>query len=143
MNTPGYPEYENALQGYLNQVQAWAQEGKELLKARKPLPPLPDRPGPLAHGHQQLVGTYNAMIHPLVPFAIRGAVWYQGESNNGEGMLYLDRTKALVLGWRAVWKQGEFPFYHVQLAPYNYTKKGPEVAPRPLACRARIASRPG
>jgi sialate O-acetylesterase len=84
---------------------------------------MPDRPGPLAHGHQQLVGTYNAMIHPLVPFAIRGAVWYQGESKNGEGMLYLDRMKALVGGWRSVWNQGEFPFYHVQLAPYNYSRK--------------------
>lgn len=127
MNTPGYPEHDNAMQGYLGQVQAWAVAGKDLVKARKPLPPLPDRPGPLAHGHQQLVGTYNAMIHPLVPFAIRGAVWYQGESNNGEGMLYLDRMKALIGGWRAVWKQGEFPFYHVQLAPYNYSRKGPEV----------------
>lgn len=126
MNTPGYPEYENAMQGYLNQVQAWAQTGKELVKAKKPLPPLPDRPGPLAHGHQQLVGTYNAMIHPLVPYAIRGAVWYQGESNNGEGMLYLDRMKALIGGWRAVWQQGEFPFYHVQLAPYNYSRKNPD-----------------
>lgn len=127
MNTPGYPEYDNAMQGYLSQVQAWATTGKDLVKARKPLPPLPDRPGPLAHGHQQLVGTYNAMIHPLVPFALRGAIWYQGESNNGEGMLYLDRMKALIGGWRAVWKQGDFPFYHVQLAPYNYSRKGPEV----------------
>ena len=81
----------------------------------------------LAHGSQNLHGLYNAMIHPIVPYAIRGAVWYQGESNNGEGMLYFDRMKALVGGWRAVWGQGEFPFYHVQIAPYNYTKKGPEV----------------
>lgn len=125
MNTPGYSDYEASLQNYLNQVQAWAQEGRELVKNRKPLPPLPDRPGPLAHGSQQLVGTYNAMIHPLVPFAIRGAVWYQGESNNGEGMLYTDRMQALIAGWRAVWQQGDFPFYHVQLAPFNYSRKSP------------------
>jgi sialate O-acetylesterase len=81
----------------------------------------------IPHGHQQLHGTYNAMIHPLVPFALRGAVWYQGESNNGEGMLYTDRMQALIGGWRAVWKQGDFPFYHIQLAPYNYTRKSPEV----------------
>ncbi len=81
----------------------------------------------LEHGSGKLHGLYNAMIHPIVPYAIRGAVWYQGESNNGEGMLYLDRTKALVGGWRAVWKQGDFPFYHVQIAPFNYSRKGPEV----------------
>jgi sialate O-acetylesterase len=79
------------------------------------------------HGSGKLHGLYNAMIHPIVPYAIRGAVWYQGESNNGEGMLYLDRMKALVSGWRAVWKQGDFPFYHVQIAPYNYTRKTPEI----------------
>jgi sialate O-acetylesterase len=81
----------------------------------------------MEHGSGKLIGLYNAMIHPIVPYAIRGAVWYQGESNNGEGMLYLDRMKALVGGWRAVWKQGDFPFYHVQIAPYNYSRKGPEV----------------
>jgi sialate O-acetylesterase len=127
MNTPGYPEHDGAMQGWLASVEQWARQSKELAKQKKPLPPKPDRPGPLAHGHQQLVGTYNAMIHPLVPYALRGAVWYQGESNNGEGMLYTDRMQALIGGWRAVWKQGDFPFYHVQLAPYNYTKKSPEV----------------
>jgi sialate O-acetylesterase len=56
----------------------------------------------------------------LVPFAIKGAIWYQGCSNNGEGMLYLEKTKALVNGWRKVWGQGDFVYYLVQLAPYNY-----------------------
>ena len=124
-NTPGYTEHEAALSSWLGNVEAWAREGRELMKRKLPLPPMPDRPGPLAHGHQQLVGTWNAMIRPLVPYAIRGAVWYQGESNNGEGMLYLDRMKALVGGWRAVWQQGDFPFHIVQLAPYNYSKKDP------------------
>ena len=62
---------------------------------------------------------YNAMIHPLVPYAIRGAIWYQGESNCGD-IRYADKTRALVQGWRSAWKQGEFPFYFVQLAPFNY-----------------------
>lgn len=66
---------------------------------------------------------YNGMIHPLVPFAIRGALWYQGEANNGEGMLYTEKMKALIQGWRTVWNQGDFPFYFVQLAPYRYTNQ--------------------
>ena len=70
---------------------------------------------------------YNAMIHPLVPYAIRGALWYQGESNNGEGMLYYEKKKALINGWRKVWNQGDFPFLFVQLAPYRYNS--PEKLP--------------
>ncbi len=69
---------------------------------------------------------YNANVYPLVPFAIRGALWYQGESNRGEGMLYAKKMQALIAGWRKVWGQGDFPFYFVQLAPYTY--QGSEVA---------------
>ncbi len=69
---------------------------------------------------QSALAIYNAMVHPLIPYAIRGALWYQGESNNGEGMLYFEKKKALIGGWRTLWGQGPFPFYFVQLAPYNY-----------------------
>ncbi|MGV3720572.1 MAG: sialate O-acetylesterase, partial [Actinomycetota bacterium] len=69
---------------------------------------------------QTSLALYNGMIHPLVPFAIRGALWYQGESNNGEGMLYYEKMKALVGGWRSVWNNPEMPFLFVQLAPYKY-----------------------
>jgi sialate O-acetylesterase len=64
---------------------------------------------------------YNAMIHPLVPYAIQGALWYQGESNNGEGMQYAEKMKALIGGWRKVWNRDHMPFYFVQLAPYRYS----------------------
>lgn len=70
--------------------------------------------------HQSPLALYNGMIHPLVPFAIRGAIWYQGESNNGEGMLYLEKMKALINGWRTVWSNPDMPFYYVQLAPFRY-----------------------
>jgi sialate O-acetylesterase len=65
-------------------------------------------------------GLYNSMIHPLIPFAIRGAIWYQGESNLADGMLYHEKMKALIGGWRKLWNQGDFPFYFVQLAPFRY-----------------------
>ena len=70
--------------------------------------------------HQSPLALYNGMIHPLAPFAIRGAIWYQGESNNGEGMLYHEKMKALIAGWRKVWQNDAMPFYYVQLAPYRY-----------------------
>ena len=66
---------------------------------------------------------YNAMIAPLKPFAMRGALWYQGESNcmdSNDGASYADKFEALIKGWRKVWAQGDFAFYYVQLAPYNY-----------------------
>ncbi len=63
---------------------------------------------------------YNGMVHGLVPFAIRGAIWYQGESNNGEGNLYHHKMNALIAGWRSKWGQGDFPFLYVQLAPFRY-----------------------
>ncbi|MFH1731851.1 MAG: sialate O-acetylesterase, partial [Planctomycetota bacterium] len=63
-------------------------------------------------------GMYNGMIAPLVPFAIRGAIWYQGEANAiyGNGFAYFDKTKALIEGWREAWGT-DFPFYFVQIAP--------------------------
>jgi len=69
---------------------------------------------------------FNGMIHPIVPFTIRGAIWYQGESNvnQGDGPLYAARMKALISGWRKAWGQGEFPFLFVQLAPWSGYKEG-------------------
>jgi sialate O-acetylesterase len=66
---------------------------------------------------------YNAMVAPLVPYGIRGGIWYQGEANVGQGMAYHDKMKALIGGWRKVWGQGDFGFYFVQLAPYGYTAR--------------------
>ena len=65
---------------------------------------------------------FNGMIHPLLPCAIRGAIWYQGESNGNEGESYLHKMRALVNGWRRAWDQGDFPFYFVQLP--NYVQHG-------------------
>jgi sialate O-acetylesterase len=63
---------------------------------------------------------YNNMIHPLVPFAIRGITWYQGENNHGDGMLYFDKMQALIQSWRNVFLRPDAPFYFVQIAPYRY-----------------------
>ncbi|MBI2441055.1 MAG: sialate O-acetylesterase [Lentisphaerae bacterium] len=63
---------------------------------------------------------YNAMIAPLVPFAIRGVLWYQGEANTfqNDGMKYFKKKKALIEAWRRAWGY-DFPFYFVQLAPFS------------------------
>jgi len=73
---------------------------------------------PVNHGTPTAL--YNAMIHPMVQYGIRGAIWYQGEANLSEGSVYTDKMRALIDSWRRVWGQGEFPFLFVQLAPYHY-----------------------
>jgi sialate O-acetylesterase len=66
---------------------------------------------------------YNSMIKPLVPFAIRGAIWYQGESNVGRAEQYAKLFPAMIADWRKSFGQGDFPFLFVQLAPYAYNKQ--------------------
>lgn len=61
---------------------------------------------------------YNGMIAPVKPFAVRGVIWYQGESNVSNGLAYFAKMKALIDGWRKVWGY-ELPFHFVQLAPWS------------------------
>ena len=68
---------------------------------------------------------YNGMLHCVVPFAIKGALWYQGESNGGEGDEYAAKMRALIGGWRKIWQQGDFPFYYVQLANWQEANQNP------------------
>lgn len=63
---------------------------------------------------------YNGMLHPIVGYAIRGAIWYQGEANRGEPEAYSALFDRMVREWRKNWGIGEFPFYYCQLAPFNY-----------------------
>ncbi|MDD7888082.1 sialate O-acetylesterase [Flavivirga sp. 57AJ16] len=62
---------------------------------------------------------YNAMIHPLVPYNIKGAIWYQGESNVGRAEQYKNLFPLMIKDWRKQWKS-DFPFYFVQIAPFTY-----------------------
>ena len=62
---------------------------------------------------------YNAMLYPLTNYTIKGAIWYQGESNAESAFLYRSLFPAMVKNWRSVWNQGDFPFYYVQIAPHK------------------------
>lgn len=100
--------------------------------AGKPAPknPLADRGQP--------TGLYNGMVHGLVPFGIRGAIWYQGEANRRDGALYEQKMHALIKGWRKVWGQGDFPFLYVQLAPFIYREPDPQMLPRIWEAQAAV-----
>jgi sialate O-acetylesterase len=114
--------HQQRLQQTLDQYEQWLQAARRAMVTKEVVPEVPAYPSDLLAPHdlQQATALYNGMIHPLEPFALRGAIWYQGEANMGEGMKYAERMKALVIGWRTVWNEGDFPFYFVQIAPYNY-----------------------
>jgi sialate O-acetylesterase len=94
---------------------------------------------------------YNAMIAPLAGFAVRGALWYQGESNlmgtnaDNDYLTYPEKMTALVGGWRQIWGEGNFPFYFVQIAPYKYAggrikrAVSPEMLPEFWTLQSRAA----
>jgi sialate O-acetylesterase len=76
-------------------------------------------------------GLYNGMIAPLVPYAIRGAIWYQGEANAGRAEQYQTLLPAMITDWRRAFNEGDFPFLIVQLA--NFTDKKSEPMDDPWA----------
>ena len=75
---------------------------------------------PASLGPKTPTTLYNGMISPLVPYTIRGAIWYQGEANTGNPEQYTRLFPAMIQNWREAWGQGDFPFYFVQIAPYDY-----------------------
>lgn len=125
-------EYKDGLGKYLDKLGAWMQATRQSIAAEDLITPMPEFPpdhvplGARGSPHGQPTTLYNAMIHPLVPFGIRGVIWYQGESNHTEGKLYTEKMKALVKGWRQLWSD-ELPFYYVQIAPFPYGNENPAV----------------
>ncbi|HEV3449249.1 MAG TPA: sialate O-acetylesterase [Gemmataceae bacterium] len=115
--------YAQAIAKYLD---ALAEHKDALIKAAadgRSLPPPPPSPA----SHPWFPGSlYNGMIAPLIPYGIRGAIWYQGESNAGRAYEYRTLLAAMIRNWRADWKQGDFPFLIVQLAPFMKIEKEPK-----------------
>ncbi len=75
--------------------------------------------------HYKPTGLFNAMVAALIPYAIKGAIWYQGEANTAKGKEYQELFPSLIKNWREEWHQGDFPFLFVQLANYLPTKSEP------------------
>ena len=99
------------------EVEKWEKEKAELEKEGKKM----TRGRPWASWKPSEL--YNGMIAPLVPLSIRGAIWYQGESNAGRAHLYRSLFADMITNWRLDFGQGDFPFLMVQLAPWDRNKK--------------------
>jgi sialate O-acetylesterase len=96
----------------------WKEESARLKAENKPVPRAPGAPrGGDDFGSPGCL--YNGMIAPLLPYTIRGAIWYQGESNAGNAGLYQKLFPTMIRSWRERWNVGEFPFLFVQLANFK------------------------
>ena len=105
---------------YYQDLETWRKASAELgFPVEKPIqrPNLPGIAGEW-RGPSQF---YNGKIAPVVPYALRGSLWCQGESNNGDGRLYAARMEALVRGWRDAWGMPDMPFYFTQMQGYGST----------------------
>ncbi|MGV3662837.1 MAG: sialate O-acetylesterase [Prosthecobacter sp.] len=94
---------------------------REAAKARKPAPPAPAGRAPqnMMTGQKRPGNLYAGVLHPTIGYGIKGVVWYQGESNAGEAKEYRELFPFMIQHWRNEWKQGDFPFYWVQLADFK------------------------
>jgi sialate O-acetylesterase len=111
---------------YAAQVKAWKEASKAALAANQmapkaPRPPAgaPRAPAPAEGGAHMPSTLYNGMISPLLPFAIKGAIWYQGEANASQAFEYRALFGRLISDWREKWGEGNFPFIFTQLASFR------------------------
>ena len=103
---------------YAEAIAKWTADAEQARKDNKPLPPEPAFPAAFSTKNPHTpTSLYNGMIYPLLPYAIKGAIWYQGESNADRAEEYRTLFPAMIEDWRKQWGH-EFPFFCVQLAPY-------------------------
>jgi len=116
--------YPRAMVQFNKNVEKWKKNAEKARAEGKTPPRRPRAPYGPGHPHSPS-GLYNAMIAPLIPYSIRGAIWYQGESNASRAYQYRDLFETMIKSWWKNWGQGDFPFLFVQLANYRQVKDEP------------------
>ncbi|HSJ01927.1 MAG TPA: family 16 glycoside hydrolase [Verrucomicrobium sp.] len=104
---------------------AWPAKVEEAKTAGKPAPQQPRAPQNQLAGQHRPGNLYAGVLAPTIGYGIKGAIWYQGETNAGRAFEYRDLFPAMIEHWRKEWKQGDFPFYWVQLADFQQEKPEP------------------
>ncbi|MCC7474716.1 MAG: sialate O-acetylesterase [Pirellulales bacterium] len=103
----------------------WLREVAEARSGGKPVPPGPKPANHQGMSHHRPANLYNGRLAPVMPYAIRGAIWYQGETNAGRAYQYRELFPLMIESWRKEWNQGDFPFYWVQLADFRAEQAAP------------------
>ena len=111
-------DFDAAKSRYAEQVARWEDRAAAAKEAGKPIPRKPRLNNPMA-GNQRPSNIYNGVLKPTIGYGIRGAIWYQGESNASRAYQYRDLFPLMIQTWREEWGQGDFPFYWVQLADFK------------------------
>lgn len=101
----------------LGEIDAFVPYLEEFDDAMRDFRAYPNRPDPVTH--KSPTSLFNAMLHPLIPFAMQGVLWYQGEANVSDPYLYRQLFPGMIDDWRNRWQE-KFSFYYVQLAPFRY-----------------------
>jgi len=122
-----------ALDAYDAEVKDWQQKAKDAAAAHQPAPPRPGKgpkppmktPVDPMTNNQNSAALFNGMIAPVIPYGIKGVIWYQGESNGDQPEFYKIALPALIDDWRTHWGQGDFPFMIVQLPNFMPRKPDP------------------
>lgn len=118
--------YPAAMEKYNNEtLPEWQRKADEAKAAGQPIPRRP-QPPPGPDSPNRPANLFNGMINPIVGVAIKGAIWYQGESNAGRAWEYRTLLPTMIEDWRERWGQGDFPFGIVQLANFRAVQTGPE-----------------
>jgi len=119
-----FAKYQQQLKQLPASIDKWMNDSQRADAEGRPVtqPPLPQDP---RSNPWRPSGLYNAMIAPLLPYGIKGAIWYQGESNAGHAYQYRKLLPAMIQSWRKAWGQGDFPFYIVSLANFTAVKDEP------------------
>lgn len=110
---------------YPKKLEAWEEAVKKAKEEGKPTPPKPQAPGAQLTGNQRPGNIYNGVLKPTIGYGMRGAIWYQGESNAGRAYEYREMFPLMIKSWRDEWKIGDFSFYWVQLADFMAEKSEP------------------
>ena len=97
----------------------WEKATLDAKAAGKPQPHKPEPPKDPAKSETRNSSLYNGMVAPLIPYAMRGVIWYQGEANAGRAKQYQKLFSSMIGDWRSQWNEGTFPFLFVQVAPYK------------------------
>ncbi|MBX7209996.1 MAG: sialate O-acetylesterase [Verrucomicrobiaceae bacterium] len=113
-------KFEKQKADYGAKVAAWNEARRAAVKNKQPPPaPLPRPPQNPMTGQHRPGNLYAGVLHPTIGYGIKGVVWYQGESNAGRAYEYAYLFPLMIQHWRDEWKQGDFPFYWVQLADFK------------------------